>query len=327
MGACGCTELGVQSPFHPVPTATPPLKLLGLLRRLPRALLTPGSWPLRMGELFRWRPGRALPTLPTILRSSQQRSGPGSSYSVPKRCRSEPRFRKVADAIHASSLAETSRPGKAPNLPAMPAPTALPIAEPPSVAELPSVAQKPVQPRPSPVFIAPARQSCLNPPATPTCTAPGYYECAISRAPWSLAAGVPLPHKNSPAFLAPGRVIEANAGKSRLRSSVSTSGHGSSSDASAPCKKIDSVRDMTGQLLQAQQKELSPSTFAAEIEGTLDHRIASTVVVPATHRALQRLRDSSPERFWGTDGYRPPAMRNGRFIQAPTLSLKVAAFS
>ena len=192
--------------------------------------------------------------------------------------------------------------------------------------------------RPSPVFVGPSRGSCFEAADSPTCAAPGYYDCAITKAPWSLAAGVPLPRKCSPSFLALGRNMDVSAdaeGSSlprRLRHSASMPARTPlprrvSPPASRPeskaGKKDDTSGTMsTGRLLRQRQKELSPSTFAAEVEGTLEHRIARVVVVPATNLALRRLRESSPERFESTDSY----VERQRGVQPSTLSLKVASY-
>ena len=72
-------------------------------------------------------------------------------------------------------------------------------------------------------------------------------------------------------------------------------------------------------------QDLSPATFAAEVAGSLEHRIATSVVVPATNRALRRLRTAAHESwFWSTDNYAQPV----EGVRATsTFSLKIGSFS
>ena len=175
----------------------------------------------------------------------------------------------------------------------------------------------PTRARPSPVFLAPHRRTQLNGPLSPEHfgnTSPGYYEGPIHSNPWSLAAAVKFPHKQSPAFL----------GRPRSRSHVRA--HAGALDA-APLPqrarpvlglhKAQSAVGVEGNAAHRSAHELSPATFEADVRtlplehprrricalsshrsahtciqiaGTLEHRLQKSVVIPATDRALVQLR-------------------------------------
>lgn len=169
--------------------------------------------------------------------------------------------------------------------------------------------------RPSPAFIASSQPSCFTPKGGLGLVGPGYYQCALDKAAWSLAASVPLPHKLSPAFLARGHlgmespVEEDSTLPLRLRHSASSPTRLSTAKGSDPRGKRGSptsgargVLASTGDLKPEnpfgdRQMELSPSTFKAEIEKTVEYRIACAVPVPATRRAIRQLRHAFPDKF------------------------------
>ena len=74
---------------------------------------------------------------------------------------------------------------------------------------------------------------------------------------------------------------------------------------------------------------LSPASFAAEVANSLEHRLAKSVVVPATERALNQLRTSNHESwFWSTDNYPPPMYyERGEHSKPSTFSMKSEAFA
>jgi hypothetical protein len=178
--------------------------------------------------------------------------------------------------------------------------------------------------RPSPAFIASSQPSCFTPKGGLGLVGPGYYQCALDKAAWSLAASVPLPHKLSPAFLARGHlgmespVEEDSTLPLRLRHSASSPTRLSTAKGSDPRGKRGSptsgargVLASTGDLKPEnpfgdRQMELSPSTFKAEIEKTVEYRIACAVPVPATRRAIRQLRHAFPDKFETPDEYPPP---------------------
>ena len=139
----------------------------------------------------------------------------------------------------------------------------------------------------------------------------------------SIAATIPSPHKNSPAFLSRGRAVDKLISGEpdpdlawKMRRSPSTpaavgggggGGGGSSSQGSRLARPL-TQSGSSGRL--APDRGISPASFAAEIEGSLDHRIARVVIVPATLRALRQMRASNPQRFWNciyfTDTFKVP---------------------
>jgi len=180
--------------------------------------------------------------------------------------------------------------------------------------------------RPSPVFLSPTRGSFLQPVARPICVAPGYYDCIITRAPHTLAGSVPHPKQNSATFLRPasehrslraecvqdGRpVVDPLAGdeeeKQRRRRLRRLPKLLAEPERARPPSDEGalSTTNASARLLHKQARELSPSHFAAEIEGTLEHRIARLVVIDATEQVIRHVREKSPERFW-TPSQAPP---------------------
>ena len=218
----------------------------------------------------------------------------------------------------------------------------------PSAAE--ESEQPPLRLRPSAVFVSPTRPSCLAPSARPKCISPGYYDGLLSRVPHTLAASVPRPHQNSAAFLRPAtmhRALRADCvqdgrpahepfadeedrRRREMRRRLGRLGRTKPKTEEEP----DAARPGDGagtssaslsasQRLRQRQRELSPSHFAAEIEGTLEHRIARTVVIPATQQVLCQMHERSSERFWTAP---TPVRAEDAAPAASTLSLRVASF-
>ena len=268
--------------------------------------------------LNNWKPGRA--TTAAGITFSPSLSGSPSRFRLAKRTKKEPEPLAPLPQSWTSSSPPRSW-------------TSSPVLDTSPIRSQASTTPEGLEPlkkqparmmRPSPAFIASSQPSCFTPKGGLGLVGPGYYQCALDKAAWSLAASVPLPHKLSPAFLARGHlglespVEEDSTLPLRLRHSASSPSRLSTAKGSDPRGKRGSptsgasgVLASTGDLKPEnpfgdRQMELSPSTFKAEIEKTVEYRIACAVPVPATRRAIRQLRHAFPEKFETPDEYPPP---------------------
>ena len=200
---------------------------------------------------------------------------------------------------------------------------ALPTAPNPKVEP----ASKDQKPRQSPCFLAPHRDTVLlNCSSTKGLPGPGYYECDIHAAPWSIAAVAKSPTRHSPAFLAPGRQhTDSDLPPPPPSYHLPAGMHANStSTTKAHSRSHDKLQRQGG--FQRAVEDFSPAMHKADVEGTFEYRLRSSTKIPATNRALQLLRTPKHEQwFWSVESppYVAPAYTH---TIVGSLSLESSAF-